>query len=248
LYSDAVDDSAITSSSEDANFPDDNVATNSLIQVWRAGSVATEWVRVDAGSSNTITADAVCIAGHNFTSSVSVILRAASTTTALSAAPTTSAAVTYRSGVMAGYFTSNTERYWQLDISDSSNGDGFVSVGRLFIGEYLQMDPSSYDEVSIGKVRTDRAYYSITNQVYGDVGTEHYELSYKFPRTTATARTNIETFYGSVGLTQPFFFMNFDTEFSVLPPLYVTLTSDIIFKYHAGNWFDDYVLNMREVG
>jgi hypothetical protein len=246
-YSNEVDGATIFSSSENANYPDTNLAVTNTAKTYRSTGVADEYVRLDAGTGQTITASGTAIANHNLTSAVSVIIRAASSAAALASAPTTSVAVVYNEAIMMVYFTENTERFWQLDIEDPTNGDSYLEVGRWFLGSYLQVDPSSYVEFDLNLRRSDRVAFSITNQAYSDKGIEFWDITYDFPPSqTATAKSNIETFFTIVGKFKPFFFTNFDSTYTVIEPIYCILVDDIIFKNHGGNRFS-YSLHLREV-
>ncbi len=105
-YSNETDTAAsLLANSENANYPIENVTTNSLSKTYRSTGVASEWIRVAAATGSTITASCAVLAGHNATSAISVIVRAASTAAALSSAPTTSVGITYQSGPMVIFFT-----------------------------------------------------------------------------------------------------------------------------------------------
>jgi len=248
LYNNKVDDAdAITSSTEEGDYPDTNIQTTSLTEVWRATSCASEYIQVDAGSGATFTADTVAVAGHNISSSATITLTAGSSTTVIVSSPSVTETVTYREGIMLKYFTSTADRYWRLTIADAANTDGYVEVGRLGLGAYLEMDPSSLVEFPMEKLRTDNVAYSITNQIYGDKGEAFLKISYDFPRTSASAKSAVETFYDDVGLHTPFFFSNFTSDFTIIEPIYAVLGEPITFNY-IGHGYFTFGTVIREVG
>ena len=243
-YDNKVDEYTPVASSEDANYPSTNVADTSLSKVWRATSCASEYVQVDSGSS--ITCTVVVVAGHNFSGSAVVVIRAGSTATIVGSAPSLSANVTYRSGIMLAYFTSSADRYWRLTVEDPTNPDGYVEIGRIFLGEYIQFSPSSLHEFPVKHVRSDNVDFSITNQTYGEVGVEHLELSYEFPKSSNTMKVAVEALWDECGKHKPFFFSNFDTTFTVISPIYCVITDDLVFKFLSGSQWE-YALTLREV-
>jgi hypothetical protein len=132
-------------------------------------------------------------------------------------------------------------------LDDPTNTDGYIKVGRLFLGEYLQMDPSSLIEFPETRARTDNVTYSIGNQMYGDKGVEYISYNYAFPQSGTTARTNINSMWGTVGRWKPFFFTNFDTTYTVIEPIYCHLTNDLSYNHVGGSQWSGYQLNIREV-
>jgi hypothetical protein len=247
MFSNKVDDYTISSSSEDANYPDDNVQHNSLIKAWHSTSVEGEYLELDMGAGVEGTADTAILAGHNLTSGGTIILRAIASGGSWGS-PALSANMTLQTGIILDYISAgHNYRYWRFYLDDSANADGYISVGRLFIGEYLQADPSSYEGFPIKHVRTDSGSFSISNQYYSDEGVGYRELKYAFPRTANTAKTAIETMWNTVGKHKPLFFANFDSSYwSVIDPIYCTIIEDITFTKLRGNdW--EYSLTLREV-
>ena len=243
-YNNLIDDYTPTASSEDANYPATNVADTSLSKVWRATSCASEYVQVDSGSS--ITCTVVVVAGHNFSGSAVVVIRAGSTATIVGSAPSLSANVTYRSGIMLAYFTSSADRYWRLTVEDPNNTDGYVEIGRIFLGTYLQFDPASLSEFPVKHVRSDNVDFSITNQAYGEVGVEHLEVSYEYPRSSDTMKKAVEALWDECGKYKPFFFSNFDTQVTIIFPMYCLISDDLVFKFLSGSQWE-YSISLREV-
>jgi hypothetical protein len=248
MFDNKVDSATLTEQSEDANYPAENVQDTSLIKVWRSATVAGVYVTIDAGTGATIIADAAIVAGHNLTASSETHILAGSTESALTAAATIDTTMTYRSGIILNYFTSTTERWWRFTFEDASNTNSYLSVGRLFLGLKLDLSPSAAEEFALNRVRNDNTVYSLTNQAYSDKGVEHIEVGYKFPQITDTLKTSVEAMFDTVGKHTPIFFTNFNTDFSIIEPIYCIITSDLAFtRKHAGiGW--EWQLNLREVG
>ncbi len=159
--------------------------------------------------------------------------------------PPVSETMTWRAETIVKFITSVSYPFWRFSIVDPNVNDGFFEVGRFILGPYLQIDPSSLVEFPEKHPRSDGQNFSISNQMYSDVGIEHKELDYRFERAGNAMKNSMETMWGSVGKFKPFLFMNFDTDYSVIEPLYCAIIEDIVFeslKYSKWN----FALNFRE--
>jgi len=244
IYHNDWDLYTLTESSENASYPAENTQDIRLVKTWRTSTASAATIYMDAGSGATATCDCAAILNHNFTASAGICVQAATAQTFASIA--LSANVTYRSGPMVVYFTSGSYRYWRFNFDETTLAAGYYEVGRLFLGTYVQVDPTSLVEFPVKHVRNDRQTFSRSNQLYADEGVGWKELHYKFPRSTNAMKGSVETMWGSVGLFQPILFMNYDTTFSIIEPLYCSITENIVFEHlRRDEW--RYELHLREV-
>lgn len=243
LYNNLWDDYTLTESHEDSSYPAENTQDVRLVKVWRTETASAATIAIDAGTGNTITCDCAAVIAHNFTASAGIFVQAATAATFADIA--LSASVSYRSGPMVSYFTSGTYRCWRFSFDELTNADGYYEVGRLFLGAYLQIDPSSLVEFPEEHIRTDHVAFSRTNQFYADTGIGYKQLHYRFEWAGNSAKTAIETMWDMVGRHTPLLIMNYDTTFTVVEPLYAVLTEDIIFTHQRfDKWHWD--LKLRE--
>ena len=104
-----TDGYTITENSEDASYPVENAQDPQLSRkYWTTGDSA-EWVKVDGGASEAITANCAFIAGHNLTSGGTYAIEGNDTDVWTS--PTVDEAFSHDSGVMFKAFTSDDLRY-----------------------------------------------------------------------------------------------------------------------------------------
>ncbi len=243
IYSNLWDNFTLVESQEDANYPVENTQDTRLVKVWRTDTASATTIVLDAGTGSTITADSCAVINHNFSGSSETKIQAHASDSW--GTPSLSTIVTYRTGTMVLFFTSSAFRFWRFSFNDTSNSDGFYEVGRLFLSEYLQIDPSSLIEFPEKHMRNDLRSFSRSNQMYADQGSGWKELSYQFQNSDDTMKGKIETVWGSVGKFKPLLLMNYDTTFSVIPPLYCSITNDITFTHKKfDRW--DYSLDLRE--
>ncbi|KKK79063.1 hypothetical protein LCGC14_2837260, partial [marine sediment metagenome] len=80
---------------------------------------------------------------------------------------------------------------------------------------------------------------------YSDEGVEHKELSYRFEHAGGTTKTAIETMWGSVGMWKPLIMLNYNLDYTVIPPLYCAIIEPIIFEHlKFDKW--NFAMSLRE--
>lgn len=242
LWENDLDSGTLTASTEDPNFVASSLVDTRLTTIWKSMTVGSQTIVVDL--TNAASVSAIAIANHNFTASVTALIEGNSSDS-WGAAPV-SETITYRSTIMMLFFTAASYRYWRFSFDDPTNTDGFISVGRLFLGEYLQADPSSLIEFPEEHIRTDSFQTSEGNQLYADEGIGYNIYRYSYRRVEDTQKGNIESMHDTVGKHKPIFFTNFDTAYTVIEPIYCQIQNDITFRYFGGSKWD-YDLTLREV-
>lgn len=93
------------------------------------------YIHVDFGSAQSITCFALL--DHNFTSNAIVTLQANSIDDFTS--PPFDETLTITDNYTTLFFTAAEYRYWKLVISDNGNADGYIEVGEIFLGNYLEL-------------------------------------------------------------------------------------------------------------
>lgn len=199
----------------------------------------------DLDQSKQIRADSVALGGHNLTASAQVTLKASRYPDCWEGPPLEES-VTWREDTLVKFFTQADYQYWRIEIEDPNNSDTYVALGRVFLGEYLQVDPSSVSEFPIDPVRTDVLSFSPSNQLYSSQGVGYNVYAYEFPESTDTMKQSIEAMWDGVGMHKPIFFMNYDTRFTEIPPAYVHIEASPGFRRMEDNWWR-YSLRLREV-
>jgi hypothetical protein len=123
--------SAITVSSEDENYPSENIFDRQAARVFRCESKTSLEILIDAITG--VYADSIAVINHNFTSSATVNLKAGN-----SNPPTTVvAAMTWREFDMWKAFPPEARRYYKLEVADSNSE--FLQLGQLVIGPRLEL-------------------------------------------------------------------------------------------------------------
>jgi hypothetical protein len=245
-YDNYWDDYDIDSySTQNSNFPATNTQNTILSTAWRTTTVATAATAViDAGSGNTITADSVIFSGHNFTSGATIKIQGH--TSDAWGAPDIDETVTYRSDHCVKFFTSAAKRFWRIYVLDTTNTDDYIEIGRVFLGEYLDIDPSSLINFPVTYSRNDLVTVTDQRTVYATPGTTGRVFSYQWPETLWTMTQSLRTVYETVGLYKPFYHFNLNTDYTFDDPAYVIFGSDYK-ENRVGNQRMTWSMNLLEV-
>ena len=192
---------------------------------------------------NKLTADTAAIVNHNLSADATIKIQG-NDYDSWEGTPLDTE-MTWRDGPIVTFMTSASYPFWRFYIINQNVEDGYYEVGRFMLGEYLQVDPSSLVEFPEKHVRNDRQAFSKSNQFYADQGSGWKELKYKFVNTNDTMKDKIETMWDLNGKHTPLLLMNYDTSFSIIPPLYCAIIKDITFGHLLHDRWE-YNLDLRE--
>lgn len=130
-YQNKADSAIVTASSELVTLPATNVQQIWRSRVWRTTGDTSEWIMFDMGAATAVRAFALI--GHNLTSGAVVHVQANATD--VWTAPSVDIAIAYHSATLVYLWsTDQSFRYWRITLADSSNPDGFIDVGRIYLG------------------------------------------------------------------------------------------------------------------
>ncbi len=224
LFHNLIDDyDPFDFSSERANLWATNVKIHHLIVPWRTLTPDAQYYTLDAGVGETITADCAAIAGHNITSGATIKIMA--NTSDSWGSPDLEETFTWGSGPMMHFFISTTKRFWRFEIDDPTNPDGYIQIGRLGLGEYLQMPPiepgSELPEISTSQPST-----SISGQVFGNDGQILLAPSFSLPIISQTERLQIREMFAEVKNIRPVFLAVWEESLTVQAAVYCRIDQD----------------------
>jgi hypothetical protein len=117
----------------------------------------------------------------------------------------------------------------------------------LWIGDYIQIDPSSTNDFQVIKKRDDTVVYGKNRQKYASIGNGWRRFELTFPRTAGTTLTAIQTLYDTVGNHSSFIFCNFNDlrTYPLVDPCYVSIDGEMGFS-HTTRQFYTYGLSLEE--
>jgi len=224
LYDNLVSDATITAYSENTDYDFDTALNDTrLSRVGRTVDDATQWIKL--AFSAAVDVDYMMILAHNITSGATIKVQANATDVWTS--PSIDTAMTYDADYIYHAFSSTESyRYWRFYVDDSSNTDGYIETGLIFIGDYLDMPGINPDGVLL-KNSNSVAVKSIGGQLYSDVRLKYKAASFTFPGITEAQRTLINAFWDTVDISIPFIMLIWEDDLDVEPPLYCALTESL---------------------
>ena len=125
--------------------------------------------------------NALIIYDHNLTSGATIALwgdDAATFDSGTAGAPQVAETITWTDDKILHYLTTadRTKRYWQLRITDTANTDGYIEIGELYLGSYLELSRNytegfertteTFKEVSELKSGINRNWYFGNQEVF----------------------------------------------------------------------------------
>jgi uncharacterized protein YndB with AHSA1/START domain len=149
---------------------------------------------------------------------------------------------------MLKFFATTTNQYFKFSIDDPGNTDGYIEIGRLWLGTYLQIEPSSLIDFTVTKKRSDTVTFGKNRQKYATPGESWREFELSFPRTGGSALTAIQTMFDAVGNHSSVIFTQLDSDYSypIIYPCYCSINGDGITFSHDKYMRFEYSLELTE--
>ena len=243
-YDNLLDDGTLTESSQNTAYPAENVQDQRLAKPWRTLVLTAVTCIVNLGSAKAI--DTIAIIGHNLTTSATITVNANAADSWGSPSYTTS--LTALDNMVLKYLTTaQTYQYWRFNLDDSTNTNAYLSIGRLWLGAKLDIDPASTNSFRVSKRRSDTVTYGRGRQKFATPGSGWRSFSFNFRRTSGSMLTAIQTMYDTVGNHSSLIFSNFNAlrSYEIVEPCYCSIVGNIDFA-HQNRMRFDYALEIEE--
>jgi hypothetical protein len=244
VYDNKIDNleaSAVTALSEVTGYEVINVQDQRLTTKWHSNSATTQTVIFTFASSSATIINTAAIISHNIISGTSVLIEANDTNSW--GTPSFSTTMTVIEGeMMLKSFANISNKYWRFYINQGS-----LEIGRLWLSNYITIDPSSLNDFTVTKKRSDTVLYNKHRQKFSSPGVSWRAFSLNFPPTNETMIALLNSFIDTVGIYKSWIFCNFNTDrsYTLVKPCYVSLTSDIEFS-HTSRQKYQYTLEFEE--
>jgi hypothetical protein len=134
-------------------------------------------------------------------------------------------------------------KYWRFYIEQGS-----LEIGRLWLGDYLTIDPSSLTDFKVTKRRSDMVIHGKNRQKWANIGTDWRKFEFSFPRTEETMIYNLTKMYDTVGNHSSFIFCNLDTlrDYTLIEPVYCSIADEELSFMHTNRTDWTYSLTLEE--
>lgn len=229
MYDNLVDDYTITADDEVITFEASNLQDSRVSTYWKADTIGSA-VRVvlDAGVGNTISPDSAAIIGHNLSDSGTYKIMGNATDSWGS--PSLEETFTYNSKIMHDLFTGSAYRYWAFEFDDSGNSDGYIRVGRLFLGDYSELSRAFNQNFSYTPVDTSNKSTTPTGEQFTDRLAKIEKYSLTFGSLNNTQKLALETIFDDIRL-EPFVILFNKDDTTGYPAKYVSVDSYPSFQH-----------------
>ncbi len=149
-YANQIDDGTVSGGSWNSSYPLANVKTPYLYQKARtSNTLATSSVIiVDCATAQTL--GVMALVSHNLTINATVEITASDYSDFSVLSYDSGSLNVYAHTDFATSFTPVAARYWKISISDTGNGDGYIEIGRVFLGWQFKPGINIDFGVSIG--------------------------------------------------------------------------------------------------
>jgi len=221
-YSDSADDNGGADS-----FTADNMRIHSE-----------EWLKFDFGSAKSITSFAIRY--HNLSSSATLKLQGHTADSWSS--PDVDETISITDDVIFKFLSSaQSKRWWRIYINDVDNSDGYVELGRVFLGTYFAPTVNCRRDYSVDWVDPSTIMFSDGGQLSSNKKTKYGYESYVFEYITDTDLANFKTMWDSIGMTEDIFFVR-DRDNASTTGMYCRVATPIRYKHFVRESF--YTLNI----
>ena len=178
-YTNLVDAADLDPSSQLATLPADNLQDPRPTAVWRTNGCTEESIVIDLGAPAAATLAALL--EHNLSSAATVSLQANSADSWTS--PPFSTSLDWHSSIIIKFFAQTSYRYWRLVLADSANPDGYLQIGRLWLGDCFQPARDFSRDFSLRRVDPSEVSYGDSGSRVVSDRTPYRIATIKFPST-----------------------------------------------------------------
>lgn len=235
-YDNKVYNATITASTESPQFTFSVALKDTrLCRVGRTIACTAEYVVCDLGAAYAI--DHIHILNTNLTASATVTIEANTSNSwgspAYSAALTQLTTDTWYVSLPAP----QTYRWWRITFADSTNPDGYVEIGALWIAPKLVMPEMSREQTLPRRTQSETTR-SVAGQLYGDRRVQLRSAAISYPSVSEALRQSLLTMFAVVDITEPFVMLLWEDDLDIEPPIYCSFTKDLEFKKNPQDGLD----------
>jgi len=264
-YADSI---TLVPSNVDAAYPITNVQDQRLSTKFHSTTTSV-YITVNTASVESEPL-AIALLGHNLTSSATVVFQLSEFADFSTVA---SQIMTWNEGIILKFIdessmpaelltetgvellTETGDELWQwynyiynrFYISDATNPDGYISLGRVWVGPYLNITPSSLLDFGVTLKNSDTNIYGKDRQKFSLPGVVWRKFDLTFPPTETAMIDKILDLIDYAGRFRSLIFCNFDEirDYQIVEPCYVSITDDIGFTHEEQMKFS-YGLTLEE--
>jgi len=180
--------------------------------------------------------DTVALMGHNLSEGAQITFQANDydaweyTATGGSIIQST---MTWDADTILYFLTRTQKQYVKFSLSDPNNTGSYIEIGRPWIGQYLDISPSSLLDFKVSKKRSDTVIHGKDRHKWSVIGEGWRRFELSFPPTEEAMIESLATMFDAVGNHSSMIFCNFDTirSYQLVEPCYVSIDGDFEFMH-----------------
>lgn len=248
LYSNPFDSATVTALNTASGFSAANVQTRLLKQTYRSTGLSNQWLKFDLGAATAVSL--FTFFANNFTTGATVKLYGHASN--LGNLESDWSVASYKATITdfdqhAGYVSlSQTLRWWLFTVTDASNGDGYIELGRVVGGTSVSPTENFSEDIEENLIDPSEQLWSTGGHVYSTERERYKEFVFSFRDISSANQDTLRALWNTVYKTEPFVIAFDPTSEPVELTRYGVLTSDLRFAFSANNRATC-TLNFREL-
>lgn len=195
IYNDLGLTATLTSSTEDTDFPKENVQHEHRTKIWKSTDLTSEYLTFDLGTAKTV--DAVAIMNSNFNdfTTTTPTVQFQGNATNSWGAPSVDESLTINAGTIIKYIAGGSYRWWRLSMTGGVGTETVYEVGRTFFG--ARFTPSKSFQIDYQRALVDftTKSRSIGGQTHMDYKDVYETIGLNFAHISTTDRDNFITMF-----------------------------------------------------
>lgn len=206
LWNNLFDAATLSAYSAASGFPAANIQNSLYLKHWRSTGLSSEWVKGDLGSAGQVLAAILWY--HNLEAGASLNIQAhasdAWTSPSLNEAITIATAQAASGNVVEFFSAAQTYEWWRLLMTDASNADAYLRLGRVFLGSYFAPSYDITTPVTPKDVDPSDILESAGGQRYVNLKTHYREITLKWDMLPDSDVETLQAIFAAVGKSVPF--------------------------------------------
>lgn len=190
---------------------------------------------LDVGSGNTINPTASVILNHNLSSGANIRLQGNASEDWSS--PAVDEALTWNSENILDFISASGLRFWSFLFDDYDNSDGYVEIGRLFLGGYTEISGNAQYNLPKDLNTMSSSKQNQSGQLFGKDEVDLKSFRLNFSRWSQTDHDNFITFWNSVKTHTPFIIVLKNSLLTIFPSLYCHMIDNPDLTYVFTNFW-----------
>jgi hypothetical protein len=207
------DTATVTASSAATGFPVTNIATRHFDNAWRSTGLTAEWLKADLGADTAIKAVVIKYSNLRVGDSLAIQGQTAANgddwdgtpALAVNQSITITAAMVSKGQITYNFSAAQTVRYVRILMTATAHPDGYIRVGRVYLGSYVEPDRDYDKDFSIEDVDPSPILEAETGHKYVNALDSFKRISLVFSSMSAADKAIFEALRDALGKKYAFF-------------------------------------------